>query len=183
MPLDSFGRHSHGACRAAGARTRVHHAIRHCFANMCRKAGPNTEEEVGILELHEKAHDGTVKGAPMDVVVSRPRGLKRWMIDVRTVDGKSATAIALGGTESACRSAEQEKQRRCEGHAQALSVEPRGGIESTGLSLLEQLSWKAAIAKPCNGSPTRLVRQWCRELELVLPFEAAEALRAVHGAL
>ena len=39
MPLDSFGRHSHGACRAAGARTRVHHAIRQCVASLCRKAG------------------------------------------------------------------------------------------------------------------------------------------------
>ena len=31
------------ACRTAGARTRVHHAIRHCVANMCRKAGPNPQ--------------------------------------------------------------------------------------------------------------------------------------------
>ena len=117
----------------------------------------------------------------MDVVVSRPGGLERWMIDVRTVDGKSATASALGGTEGAFRSAEQEKQRRYKGHAQVLNVQLRGGIASTGLSLLEQLSWQAAIAKPSNGSPTCLVRQWCRELELVLPFEAVEALRAVHG--
>ena len=69
-------------------------------------------------------------------------------------------------------SAEQEKQSRYKGHAQALSVELRGGITSTGLSLLEQLSREAA--------PTRLFPQWCRELELVLAFEAGEALRAVH---
>ena len=147
MPLDSFGRHSHDACRAADARTRVHHAMRHCVANMCRKADPNPEEEVGIPELHEKAHDGTVKEAGMDVVVSRPGGLERWTFGVRFADGKSATAIAQGGTESACRSAEQERQRGYKGHAQALSVELRGGIASTGLSLLEQLPWKAAIAK------------------------------------
>ena len=55
------------------------------------------------------------KEARMDVVVSRPGGLERWMIDVRTVDGKCATAIALGGTEGAFRSAEQEKQRRYKG--------------------------------------------------------------------
>ena len=165
------------------ARTRVHHAIRHCVANMCRKAGLNSEEEVVIPELHEKAHDGTVKEARMDVVVWRPGGLERWMIDVRTVDGKSATAIALGGPEGAFRSAEQEKHRRYLGHAQAPSVELSGGIASTGLSLLERLSWEAAVAKPSNGSPTLLVRQWCRELELVLAFEAAEALRAVHARL
>ena len=73
-------------------------------------------------------------------------------------------------------------QRRCKGHAQAPSVELRGGTASTGLSLLEQLSWEAAIAEPSSGSPTCLGRQWCRELEQVLAFEAAEALRAVHGA-
>ena len=61
-------------------------------------------------------------------------------------------------------------------------MELRGGIASAGLSLLEPLSWEAAIAKPSKNSPTHLVRQWCRELELVMAFEAAEALRAVHGA-
>ena len=50
------------------------------------------------------------------------------------------------------------------------------------MGLLEQLSWEAAIAKPSDGSPTRLVRQWCRELELVLAFEAVEAVCPVHGA-
>ena len=64
-----------------------------------------------IPELHERAHDGTVKETRMDVVVARLGGLERWMIDVRTDDGKCATAIALGGTEGAFRSAEQEKQR------------------------------------------------------------------------
>ena len=123
MPLDSFGRHSHDACRAADRRTRVHHAIRQCVANMCRKAGLNSEEEVVMPELHEKAHDGTLKEARVDVFASRLGGLERWMIDVRTVDGQSATAIALGGTEGAFRSPEQEKQRRYKGHAQALKVE------------------------------------------------------------
>ena len=64
------------------------HAIRHCVANICRKAGLNSEEEVVIPGLHEKVQDGTVKEARMDVVVSRPGGLQRWTIDVRTVDGK-----------------------------------------------------------------------------------------------
>ena len=50
------------------------------------------------------------------------------MIDVRTVDGKCVTAVALGGTEGAFRPAEQEKQLRYKGHAHALSVELRGGI-------------------------------------------------------
>ena len=104
------------ACRA-GEWTLVHHAVGRCVADMCRKAGLNSEEEVVILELHEKAHDGTVKEARMDAVVSRPGGLQRWMIDVRTVDGKSATAIALGGSEGAFRSGEQEKQRRYQGRA------------------------------------------------------------------
>ena len=141
----------------------MHHAIRNCVANLCRKAGLNSEEEVVIPGLHEKG------------------GLERWMVDVRTVEGKCVAAVAVGGTEGALRSAEQEKQRRHKGHAHALSVEFRGGIASTGLSPLAQLSWEAAIVKPSNGSPTRLVRQWCRELELVCAFEAAEALRAVHG--
>ena len=143
-------------------------------ATVLPKAGLNSEEEVVILELHEKAHDGTVKEARMDVVV--PRTLD----DRRAHRRGRVTAIILGGTEGALRSAEQEKQRRYKG--QALSVELRGGIASTGLRLLEQVSWEAAIAKPSNGSPARMVRQWCRELELVLAFEVAGALRAVHGA-
>ena len=106
----------------------LHHAIRHCVSNLCRKAGLNSEEAGAILELHEKAHDGTVKEARMDVVVSRLGGLERWMIDLSSVDGKCATAVALGGTEGALRSAEQEKQRRYKGHAHALSVELRGRI-------------------------------------------------------
>ena len=34
-----------------------------CCQNFCRKAGLNSEEEVVIPELHERAHDGTVKEA------------------------------------------------------------------------------------------------------------------------
>ena len=45
-------------------------------------------------------------------------------------------------------SAEQEKQSRYKGHAQALSVELRGGITSTGLSLLEQLSREGSAHAP-----------------------------------
>ena len=57
--------------RLKGSRcTRVHHAIRHCVANKCRRAVLNSEEEVVIPELYEKAHDGAVKEAPMDLVVS-----------------------------------------------------------------------------------------------------------------
>ena len=66
-----------------------------------------------------------MKEARTDVVASKLGGFERWMIDVRTVDGKCATAIALGGTEGAFRSAEQEKQGRHKGHAHALSVELR----------------------------------------------------------
>ena len=149
-----------------------------CDPPLCCQYVPQaglSEEEVVIPELHEKAHDGTVKEARMDDVVSRPRGLGRWMIDVRTVGRKSATAVALAGTGGAFRTAEQEMQRRYKGHAQAPSVELRGGIASTGLNLLEQLSWEAAIAKPSNGSPTRLVRQWCRDLYPVLPAKSEQS--------
>ena len=62
-----------------------------------------------IIELHEKAHDRTVKEAHVGVVVSRLGGLERWMIDVRNVDGKSATAIAQGGTAGAFRSGRARK--------------------------------------------------------------------------
>ena len=64
----------------------MHHANRYSVANLCRKVGLNAEEEVAIRELHEKAHDGRVKEPRVDVVVSRPQGLERWMIDVCTVD-------------------------------------------------------------------------------------------------
>ena len=142
----------------------------------CRKEAAVVTRWAALFDMLPRA-----QRALMDSCVSRPGSLERGMIDVRTVDGKCATAGALGGTDGAFKSAEQEQQRRYKGHAHALSVELRGGIASTGLSLLEQLSWEAAIAKPSNGSPTRLVRQWCRELELVPAFEAAEVLRAVHG--
>ena len=97
-------------------------------------------------------------------------GLERWMIDVRTVEGKSATAIALGGTEGASRSAEQEKQRRHKGHVQALSVELRGCIAST--------ETEASQTTVVGGSDCEAVQRWNLSC-----FEAAEALRAVHGAL
>ena len=63
------------------------------------QSGTELRGRVVIPELQEKAHDGTVTEARMDVVVWRPGGLERWMIDVRTVDGTCATAVALGGTE------------------------------------------------------------------------------------
>ena len=160
----------------------MHHAIRHCVANLCRKAGLNSEEEVVIPELHEKAHDGTVKEARMDVVVSRPGGLERWMIDVAHLRRTECDSNCSGRHRRHLQVSRARKATQIQGHAQALSVELRGGSASTGLSLLEQLSWEAAIAKPSNGSPTRLVRQWCRELEQVLAFEAVEALGAVQGA-
>ena len=109
-----------------------------------------------IPELHEKAHDGSVKEARMDVVVSRPGGLERRMTDARTVDGKCATAAALGGTEGAFRLAE--------------------------LSLLEQLSWEAAIANPrawCDSGAESLSSSWPskqpkhRELCTATPGEVA----------
>ena len=121
------------------------------------------------------AHDGTVKEARMDVVVSRLGG--RWLIDVLIVDGLSAAAVAQGGTAGAYQAGKQEKQSRYEGQAHTLAVKLTSGIAYSGLDLLENLSWEAAIAKP----PRRLVRPWCRELELVVAFEAAEALRVAQS--
>ena len=61
----------------------MHQATRHFVATLCHKACLNSKGDVVIPELHEKAHDETVKEAGIDVIVSRPGGLERWMIDVR----------------------------------------------------------------------------------------------------
>ena len=109
--------------------------------------------------------------------MSRPGGLERCLIDVRTVDGLCVSASALGGTAGDYRAAEQEKRRRYKGQAHSLAVELGGGSARSGLVLLKNLSWEAATAKPANGSPTRFVSLRCRELALVISFEAAEAHR------
>ena len=153
----------------------MHHAIHHCVANLCRKAGLNSDGEVVIPDLHVSSRRRSPHGR-RGVETSRPGTLddRRAHRRRKECDSRcSGRRLQISGERKAT-----QIERPC-----ASSWRGTLSIASTGLSLLQQLSWEAAIAKPSNGSPTRLVRQWCRELEPVLAFEAAEAPRAVHSAL
>ena len=146
MPLDSFGRHSHGACRAAGARTRVHRAICHCVTNVRRKAGVSSEEEVVNPELHEETHDGTVKEARMDVVEPRTLDDRRAHRRRKECDSNCSSKHRRRLQVSRARTATQMQKPCTSSERGAQRRHPQHGTE--------QVSWEAAIAKPSNGSLT-----------------------------
>ena len=75
MTLDCHGRHRNGRCRAMEVRTP--RPLTRCADELA-----SSQEEPEILKLHEIASDGTVTEARMDVVVTRPGGLRRSHIDV-----------------------------------------------------------------------------------------------------
>ena len=148
-----------------------------------RASGLRADEERVIPDLHQVDGDGNVTEARMDLVVTRPGGVVRTLIDVRTVDGRAARAVAMGGTDDALRAANAEKERRYDGQAWPFAVESRGKIDDEALALLEFLAQEVALLSadgegPCPGT---LVRKWRRGVELVMAFELGESLRAADG--
>ena len=116
----------------------------------------------------------------MDIVVTRPGGLLRTLIDVRIVDGLAERSCAMGGTAAALLDAGQEKYRRYDGHAWPFAIELRGKLAEDAVGVLEVLAQEAAAIPDGTGCrrPATLVRKWRRAMELVLAFEFGESLRA-----
>ena len=81
--------------------------------------------------------------------------------------------------EEAMAAAQRRKLKRYRGQVRPLVCELRGPMCWMGRTLLEDLAAEAALARPCGPPPALLVRRWRRELEIVLAFEFAEALRAI----
>ena len=173
--LDSHGRHTvDGACRSGGVGTRLHNAVRRRLARSFRDAGLVADEELVLPELVVETADG-IKEGRMDLVVSRPGGVTRHLLDVRTVDSRCpsyATAAA------AFHEAAQEKQRRYAGAAHAVPVEHRGRLGPAAVEALWVCAQDAAIAT--GARPASLMRAWRRSIALVTAFELASVQSSAH---
>ena len=174
--LDCYGRHADGQCRAGGHSTRIHNAVGRRLAKCLRDAGLRADEEIVLPELHRISSGGAVVEGRMDIVVSRPGGLSRWLVDVRTVDAQAARSIACGGAAAALDAAGREKHRRYDGRAWAFAVEQRGRLAPEAHELLQVFASEVALLSACL--PSALVRRWRRAIALVLAFETGERLRS-----
>ena len=170
QPLDRHGRHIN-PCRSGGIATRLHHALRRRLATSLRESGLRAEEEIVLPELSQVTRDG-VKEGRMDIVVTRPGGVSRYLIDIATCDGRSARA---GSCTAAFAQAEQEKLNRYHGQAWPFAVEHRGRLGGKALELLDILASEAALTSGMR--PSTLARKWKRQLQLVTAFEMAEIMR------
>ena len=171
QPLDRHGRHLQ-PCRAGGIATRLHHSLRRRLATSLRESGLRAEEEIVLPELSQITDDG-VKEGRMDIVVTRPGGVSRYLIDVATCDARAARS---GSCRTSFNLAEQDKFNRYKGSAWPFAVEHRGRLGERALDLLEILAGEAALLG--GGRPSTLVRKWRRQLQLVAAFELAEVMRA-----
>ena len=120
-----------------------------------------------LPELVVETADGIQEGR-MDLVVSRPGGVTRHLLDIRTVDSRCPSYTT---TAAAFREAAQEKQRRYAGAAHALPVEHRGRLGHTAVEALWTCAQDAAIAT--GARPAALMRTWRRAVSLVTAFELA----------
>ena len=109
----------------------------------------------------------------MDLVVTRPGGVTRYLLDVRTVD---ARAPAYPSADATVREATAEKLRRNRGQALAFPLEHRGRLGPAAVAALWLCSQEAAVLT--GARPAALMRSWRRSLALVAAFEPAEVLRA-----
>ena len=170
QPLDRAGRHL-APCRAGGLATRLHHALRRRLTLSLSEQSLRAEEEIVLPELTQITPSG-IKEGRMDIVVSRPGGVARILIDVATCDGRASRCT---DTEAAFRNAEREKHQRYQQKAWAFGVEHRGRLNRYAVEILEVLAREAVLLR--GGRPATLVRRWRRQLQLVTAFEVAEVMR------
>ena len=179
--LDEWGRHAPGVCcRARGRHTRVHHAVRRRLAASLRQAALRADEEANVPDLAVRT-PGEHKDARMDIVVVRPGALRTFLVDITTVDSRSALAQSTG-LDRRFAAAEQRKAARYGSRVWTLAVELRGGISAVGAELLDLLASEAARIHPDSARPGALARRWRRQLESVLAFEMAELASATVDA-
>ena len=108
----------------------------------------------------------------MDVLVTRPGGVSRFLVDIATCDARAARS---GDCSTAFAQAEHDKTKRYDGSAWPLAIELRGKLGPMGADLLDLLAGEAAILT--GARPTTLTRKWRRQLQLVTAFEMAETMR------
>ena len=171
--LDQHGRHTiDGACRSGGIGTRLHNALRRRLARSLREAGLRADEEVVLPELTTVTAKGIQEGR-MDIVVVRPGGVTRHLLDLRTVDARAAS---YADADAAFHDADLEKARRYHGRALAVPVEHRGRLGPAAVEALWVCAQEAALLTGARSAS--LIRQWRRQLALVAAFELAETLRS-----
>ena len=161
-----------GPCRSGGVGTRIHYSIRRKLAHDLREAGLRVEEEALLPELVVEIANGIREGC-MDIVVSRPGGVSRHLVDVRSVDARAPryASAAAGFLE-----ASQEKARRYGNAAWAFPVEHRGRLGGPALDVLWLCAQEAALVTGMR--PATLLRKWRRGIALVVAFELAEVQRS-----
>ena len=108
----------------------------------------------------------------MDVLVTRPGCVSRFLVDIATCDARAARS---GDCSTAFAQAEHEKTKRYDGSAWPLAIELRGRLGPMAADLLDLLAGEAAILT--GARPTTLTRKWRRQLQLVTAFETAETMR------
>ena len=118
---------------------------------------------------HEQRRDSV-----MDIVACRPGVTHRYLIGVRTLDGRSAHACE--DQNAAMQEEALTKYRRYGTQVWALVMELRGVLHDDSASLLEALAYEAA---QMSASPpaTALLRRWVRALQCTLAFETVECRR------
>ena len=123
-------------------------------------------------ELVVETADGVQEGR-MDIVVTRPGGMTRHLVDVRSVD---ARALRYADANEAFLEVAREKQRRYGSAAWPFPVEVRGRLGEHAAEVLWLLAQEAALNS--GQRPATLVWQWRRSLALVAAFEAADVQRS-----
>ena len=113
-----------------------------------------------LPELSQVTRDG-VKEGRMDVLVTRPGGVSRSLVDVVICDARAARS---GTCAVAFADAERRKHARYGGAAWALAVELRGRLGDQAVSLLDLLAGEASLVT--GARPSTLTRQW-RRLQLI----------------
>ena len=141
------------------------------FSNEFASWGLFAECEVVIPELWD-AEKNTA--AVMDLVVSAPGGITRYLIDVRTVDGRCAHGFSTQA--AALADAAAGKHRRYGPAVWPFVMELRGQTHFDACLVLECLAGEAAQL-PGAASAQVLLRSWRHALECTLAFESAEACR------
>ena len=150
----------------------MHNAVRRRLARSLRDAELLVDEETVLRELIVETDEGVQEGH-MDIVVARPGGVTRHLLDIRTVD---ARAPSYADADAAFHEAVLEKARRYAGAAHAFPVELRGRL---GPSAIEALWTCAQDASLLSGvRPATLMRSWRRAIALVTAFELAEGQRS-----
>ena len=132
------------------------------------------QEEVVIPDLIVSTPQG-LREARLDVVFSRPGGLTRHLVDVRTVDSR---ADRYSSTDSAFFEADGEKDTRYSGQVFPFPIEHRGKLGRSAVALLHLAAEEAALIGYAR--PAHLLKTWRRALALVCAFEIADAQRSVQ---